>query len=174
MADPATKLDVKREEKGQEAAAQPWHPFGSLRREVDRLFDDFDHRFWTTPFRRSLFDFDPLLGQTGKPAVDIVETDKGYEIAAEMPGLDEKDVEVKIANGGVTIKGSKKEEKEERNKNYHLKERRFGSFVRYFAVPAGVDADKIEATFKKGILTVTMPKRPEAQKPAKTIEVKAA
>lgn len=173
MADAVTKVDVKRE-KDQASAAQPWHPFGSLRREVDRLFDDFDRGFWATPFRRSLFDFDPLLGQLGKPAVDIVETEKGYEITAEMPGLDEKDIEVKLANGGITIRGSKKEEKEEKNKNYHLKERRFGSFERYFAVPPGADADKIEAAFKKGVLTVTMPKRPEAQKPAKTIEVKAA
>ncbi len=174
MADDATKLAVKRDDKVEKpsAAVEAWHPFHSLRREMDRLFDEFDRGFWATPFRRSLFDVEPFWPT--KPAVDIAENDKAYEITAELPGLDEKEVEVKIANGGVTITGSKKEEKEEKNKNYHLQERRFGSFERYFTVPADVDADKIEAKFKKGVLTVTLPKKPEAQKAEKKIEIKTA
>jgi HSP20 family protein len=107
-------------------------------------------------------------------AVDIVEKDNAYEVTAELPGMDEKNIEVKLDNGGLTIKGEKQEEKEEKRKGYHLQERRFGSFERYFAVPEGVDTDKIEASFKKGLLTVTLPKKPEAQKPAKKIDVKAA
>ncbi len=179
MADAATKLTVRHEEKEKQrpTAVQPWYPFDTLRREMDRLFNDFDRGFWATPFRRSLFDVEPLWRQEfagAKPAADIVEKDKAYEITVELPGLDEKDIEVKLANGGVTIKGTKKEEKEEKNENYQLQERRFGSFERYFTVPEGVDADKIEANFKKGILTVTLPKRPAAQKPEKKIEVKAA
>ena len=75
---------------------------------------------------------------------------------------------------GMTIKGEKQEEKEEKKKDYYLHERHFGSFERSFEMPEGVDADKIEANFKKGVLTVTLPKKPEAQKPAKKIEVKAA
>ena len=178
MADTTTQPVAKRDDKDQKAAVPTRHPLNTLRHEVDRLFDEFDRGFWSTPFRRSLFNLEPLWRTdyplTGKPAVDITENDKAYEIVAELPGLDEKNVEVKVANGGVTIMGSKHEEKEEKNKSYHLQERRFGSFERYFALPEGVDADKIEARFKNGVLTVTMPKKPEAQKVAKKIDVKAA
>lgn len=107
------------------------------------------------------------------PAVDITEREKAYEITAELPGMDEKNIEVKVTDGSLTIKGEKHEEKEEKKKNYYLHERHFGSFERRFGLPDGVDADKIEAAFKKGVLTVTLPKKPEAQKPAKKIEVKA-
>ncbi len=107
------------------------------------------------------------------PAVDVTETDKAYEIAAELPGMDEKNIEVKLADGTLTIKGEKQEEKEEKKKDYYLQERSFGSFQRTFQVPDGVDTDKIEATFKKGVLTVTLPKTAEAQKAEKKIAVKA-
>ena len=172
MTDAPTKLTVKRDEKSDKVPPHMWHPFLSLRREMDRLFDDFDRNFWLTPFRRPLWSIEPWW--PAYPAVDLTETDKAFEITAELPGLDEKDVEVKLANGGVTITGSKTEEKEEKNKNYHLQERRAGSFQRYFSVPEGVDAEKIEAAFKKGVLTVTMPKKAQAQKAEKKIEIKAA
>jgi len=86
----------------------------------------------------------------------------------------QKNVEVKVANGVLTIKGNKSEEKEESKKGYYLQERNFGFFERSFQVPDGVDRDKIEASFKKGVLTVTLPKKPEAQKAAKRIDVKTA
>jgi len=108
------------------------------------------------------------------PAVDVVESDKAYELTAELPGMDKKNIEVKVVDGGLIIKGEKQEEKEEKKKDYYLQERNFGSFERSFGLPEGVDADKIEASLKKGVLTVTLPKKPEAQKPAKKIEVKAA
>jgi len=107
------------------------------------------------------------------PAVDVAESEKAYEITVELPGMDEKNIEVKVSNGSLTIKGEKQEEKEEKKKDYYLHERHFGSFERSFALPDGVDSNKIEAAFKKGVLTVTLPKKPEAQKPAKKIEVKA-
>jgi HSP20 family protein len=180
MADAATKLPVKTEDKKVEEkanAVQAWHPFESLRRDVDRLFENFDRDLWRSPFGRSVFDIAPNwrgeLKSAAAPAVDIVEKDNAYEVTAELPGMDEKNIEVKFGSGGLTIKGEKEEEKEEKRKGYHLHERRFGSFERYFAVPEGVDADKIEASFKKGVLTVTLPKKPEAQKPAKKIDVKA-
>jgi HSP20 family protein len=108
------------------------------------------------------------------PAVDIAETDKAYEITAELPGMDEKNIEVKFADGVLTIKGEKKDEKEEKKKDYYLSERSYGSFQPSFQVPDGVDTDKIEATFKKGVLSVALPKSVEAQKAAKKIDVKAA
>jgi HSP20 family protein len=180
MADTASKVPVKTEGKVSEKASamQLWRPFETLRREVDRLFEDFDRGFWTAPFRRSIFDIEPFwkreLTLPAAPAVDIVEKEKAYEVTAELPGMDEKNIEVKLANGGLTIKGEKEEEKEEKKKEYYLHERRFGSFERSFAIPEGVDTDKIEASFKKGVLTVTLPKKPEAIKPEKKIEVKAA
>jgi len=179
MAETVTKMPVKTEEKSTEPlpAPQGWHPIETLRREVDRLFEDFHGGFWPSPFRRSAFDIEPFWRRgprwAATPAVDIVEKDNAYEVAAELPGLDEKGIEVKFANDVLTIKGEKREEKEEKGKDYYLHERSFGSFERCFAVPEGVDADKIEASFKKGVLTVTLPKTPEAQKPEKKIAVKA-
>jgi HSP20 family protein len=173
MAETATKLPVKAEK-----AAAPWRPFASLRQDIDRLFEDVDRDFWGFPFRRSVFDIEPFwrheVSWAATPAVDITETDKAYEIVAELPGMDEKNIEVKLDNGSLTIKCEKQEEKEEKKKDYYLQERRFGSFERCFRLPDSVDKDKIDATFKKGVLTVTLPKSAEAQKAAKKIEVKAS
>jgi HSP20 family protein len=167
MAENISKLPVKTEQVSA-STPQAWRPFESLRREIDRLFDDFDGGSWRSPFRR----IEAAFGNV--PAVDVTETDKAYEIAAELPGMDEKNVEVKFANDVLTIKGQKRDEKEETKKDYYMHERSFGSFERSFAVPDGVDADKIDATFKKGVLTVTLPKSAESQKAAQKITVKAA
>jgi HSP20 family protein len=181
MAEAATKLPVKTELKKDEekaGALQIWHPFETLHREIDRLFEDFGRDLWRSPFRRSVFDLEPFWRREMKfataPAVDIADKDNSYEITADLPGMDEKNIEVQVSNGNLTIKGEKKEEKEEKKKGYYLQERHFGSFERTFGIPEGVDADKIEASFKKGVLTITLPKKPEAQKPSKKIEVKAA
>jgi HSP20 family protein len=172
MAEAATKLPVKNEDR--KPARSELQPFGGLRREIDRLFDDFAFG----PFRlpRSLFDTEPFWRAEPSLAkmtsVDIEDSDKAYEITAELPGMDEKNVEVKFAGGVLTIKGEKKEEKEEKQKDYHLSERRFGSFQRSFTVPDGIDSDKIDAIFKDGVLTVMLPKTVEAQKKEKQIAVK--
>ena len=179
MPETVTKLPVKQEKRSENAAAaEAWRPFDTLRREVEQLFHNFGSNFLRLPTRRSFFGFEPLWRREGvwevAPVVDIAESEKAYELTAELPGMDEKNVEVKVANGNLTIMGEKQEEKEEKKKDYYLHERHFGSFERSFEIPEGVDADKIEANFKKGVLTVTLPKKPEAQKPAKKIEVKAA
>lgn len=181
MAETATKLPIKTAEKkidDRPSELQAWRPFEGLRREVDRLFEDFDHDFWRSRARRSVFDIEPFwrreLTYGGVPAVDIVEKDAAYEITADLPGFDEKNVEVAFADGDLTIKGDKREEREENKKGYFLQERRAGSFERHFRVPEGVEADKIEASFKKGVLTLTLPKKPAVQKPSKKIEIKAA
>ncbi len=178
MAETVTQLPIKRERAaGTASALESWQPLESLRQEVDRLFDDFGRGFWQ-PFGRSLSVMEPFWRREPKwsmaPAVDVVESDKAFELTAELPGMDEKNIEVKVVDGSLSIKGEKKEEKEEKKKDYYLQERRFGSFERRFELPDGIDTDKIEAAFKKGVLTVTLPKKPEAQKPAKKIEVKAA
>jgi HSP20 family protein len=173
----ATKLPVKNE-KMSAPAPHVWRPFENLRQEIDRLFDDFGVSAWRAPFRRSVFDLAPFWTREGTsptaPAVDIAETEKAYEITAELPGMEEKNIEVKFADGVLTIKGEKHEQKEEKKKDYYLSERSYGSFQRSFQVPDGIDTDKIEASFKNGVLMVTMPKSAEAQKAAKKITVKAA
>ncbi len=172
MAEQASKVPVKTE-KAAPSTLRSWHPFESLHREIDRLFDDFGTGMWPSSFRRSFFDMEPFRGNGGLPAVDVTETDKAYEITAELPGLDEKNIDVKLANGMLTIKGEKQDEREEKKPNYYRRERSFGSFERSFQVPDGVDLDKVDASFKKGLLTVTLPKSAEAQKAEKKITVKA-
>ncbi len=169
MAEKETKLPVKKEGAASGGLVD-WHPFDRLRRQIDRLFEEL-------PSPGRLLDIEPLErfvgGLPATPAVDFVEKDKEYEITAELPGLDEKNVEVKLSNGILTIGGEKKEEKEEKKEGYYYSERRYGSFKRAFRVPEGVEADKIEAAFDKGVLTVRLPKTPEAQRAQKTIEVKS-
>lgn len=177
MANAATKLTVKTDtSKAPAATPSPWRPFEDLRREVDHLFEDFG-RGWLTPSRPASFDLEPVFRSefTFKaPVVDIAEKDAAYEITAELPGIDAKDVEVTLKNGNIVISGEKSESKETKDKDYHVQERQYGSFERSFALPKGVDADKIAAEVKNGVLTVTLPKTAEAQKPSKKVEVKAA
>ena len=139
------------------------NPFMSLQREIDRLFDDFTRGF-------------PAFSTGGTaellPSIDVTETDKQIEITAELPGLEEKDVQVNLADNVLTFRGEKKAEKEEKDKSYRLVERSYGSFVRSLELPEGVDANTIKASIDKGVLTVTVPKPAPAQ--AKKIEVKAA
>jgi HSP20 family protein len=178
MAEAVTKLPVKQAAPTAARAPSLWQSFEAMRQEMDRMFDDLTRGFGGLPLSRRIFDIEPLLryepplgGAT--PVVDVVETEKEYQISAELPGLSEKDVEVVLADDILTIKGEKKEEKEEKAKNYHLSERRYGAFQRSFQLPSGVDADKIEAGFQSGVLTLTLPKIPEAQKSEKKIAIKA-
>ena len=181
MAEAATKLQVKQE--GKSVAATPrtaslWQPFESLRQEMDRVFEDFTRGFGRFPLSRNLFEAEPMLRYESSvglsaPAVDVVEKENEFQITAELPGLDEKDIEVSVADDILTIRGEKKEEREEEAKNYHLSERRYGSFLRTFQLPAGIDVEKIAATFRNGVLTITLPKTPEAQTKEKKIAVQA-
>ena len=174
MAEAATKLPVTKS--AVPVKTEQRTPFESLRREIDRLFDDFRPFDWRLPSRVLGFEV-PRISRAEwqvAPAMDLVEKDDAYEITAELPGLDEKNVEIKLSNHTLTIKGEKSEEKEDRQKDYYLSERRYGSFQRSFQLPDGVDADKIDANFAKGLLTVKLPKTAEAKKAEKKISVKAA
>ena len=176
MAEDTSKIPVTTD-KAAPSELRPRRPLESLRQEIDRLFDDFGIGTWRSPFRSSFFDMDPFrrakAAFSGMPAVDVTETEKSYKVVAELPGMDEKNIEVKIANGMLTIKGEKQEDKEEEKQDYYIRERSFGSFERTFPVPDGVDLDKVDASFKKGVLTVTLPKTTEAQRAEKKIAVKA-
>lgn len=155
------------------------HPLMALRDEVDRLFDDFVGGFAPVPFRRRLFEAEPWrrfqrMFESALPAVDVAETETEYRITAELPGMEEKDIEIALSGDMLTVKGEKKQEHEEKKENYVLAERRFGSFERSFTLPQDADPEKIDARFKSGVLTLTLPKKPEAQAKRRKIEVKAA
>lgn len=141
------------------------HPVLALHREMDRLFDNFWNEFGR-PFGG--------FGGSGFPRADVAETDKTVEISVELPGLDEKDIDVSVTEDLLTIKGEKKSEREEKDKGYYLSERTFGAFHRAIPLPRGVQSSDAKAEFKKGVLTVTIPKTPEAQSKTKRIEVKAS
>jgi len=174
MAETAQKMPVKSEENAPERAAADWSPLANMRREFDRMLEEFPWAGWRRPLAR--FDVEPFFrgfaGVGAVPAVDIAEKEKEYEITAELPGMDESNIDVKFADGMLTIKGEKKEEREEKKKDYFLSERRYGSFQRSFPVPESVDANKIEAKFVNGVLTIKLPKSAEAQKNEKKIAIK--
>ena len=175
MAERPNLLPVRKDTGG--FMSSPFRAFHHMRKQIDSMFDDFGSSFWSAP-SRSLFDMEPGwrrdLGWEKMPAVDVVEKDKAYEISAELPGMDEKDIEVAVSNGILTVKGEKKETKEEKQKDYYVSERHYGSFARSFRVPEDVDASKITAKFEKGVLAVTLPKTAAAQKPEQKIAIKTA
>jgi HSP20 family protein len=137
------------------------YPFTSLQREIERVFDDFTRGFPAFTGGRELM-----------PSMDVTETDKEIEVTAELPGLEEKDVQINVADNVLTIRGEKKSEKEEKDKDYRLVERSYGSFARSIELPPGVDPDKIQASISKGVLKVTVPRPAPAQ--VKKIDVKSA
>jgi HSP20 family protein len=150
----------------------------SLRTEMDRLFDRFTTG-WGMPSLRRMIDAEPAFRYENTlgmptPAVDVSEDDAGYKVTAELPGMSEKEVEVVLSGDTLTLKGEKRQEKEQKDKNFYLSERTYGSFQRSFYVPEGVDRDKIAADFSKGVLTLTMAKTAKAVEQQKKIEVKAA
>ncbi|GLQ79592.1 molecular chaperone Hsp20 [Mesorhizobium huakuii] len=154
------------------------HPVERLRTEINRRLDDLLRGYWHVPFRRSAIDVEPYLrGDVGfgtVPAVDIVETADSYRLTAELAGLDPRKVSVRFAYGTLTIEGEKEEAKGDEKLDHFLSERRYGSFHRSFRVPDSVDADKTDASFKNGVLTVTLPKTSEARMQEKQIAVKTA
>jgi HSP20 family protein len=153
-------------------------PIEVLRREIDRLFQDVETGgpLLRAPFGRSVFDFDPFLRGDASwgaiPAVDVVEKDSCFEITAELPGVELKDISVNITSDTLCVKGEKNEEKEGEKKDFHLSERRYGAFQRTFRFPEYVNSSEIEASFKDGVLTVILPKTRDAQPPGRSIPIK--
>jgi HSP20 family protein len=145
------------------------NPFEALRREMDTLLDDFT---------RGFFDIEPFEGAPGgrldafSPRVDVTENDKEITVSAELPGMDEKDMEVTLDKDSLTIKGKKEEEKEDKGKDYYHMERSYGAFARTVPLPAEVDTGKAEAAFRKGVLNIRLPKTTRAMEEKKKISVK--
>jgi len=139
------------------------HPLASLQDEVNRLFD--------TVWQGDL-DVARIFYRDWVPALDVAETDDAVVVKAEVPGIDPKDIEVTLTGGLLTIKGEKRQEAEESDERLHRVERSYGSFTRTVDIPEEVDPDAIRAECKDGVLTVTLPKKPEAKGRQIEIDIK--
>ena len=151
------------------SVSRPRDLFTAMRDEMDRVFEQFERGFprWPSVFRRGNGDVAVMV-----PEFDVRENTNAITIEAELPGVDEKDVSVTMANGMLTIKGEKKQQKEEKAENYYLAERSYGAFERSLRLPDTIDETKVEAKFDKGVLKVTAAKKPEAVKAERKIEIK--
>jgi HSP20 family protein len=176
MADAATKLPVTTEKETVPSTRKHLSHIETLRREIDRLFDELRPSAWQLPTTRSLFSYDmsSLRDWQISPSVDLVEIGDAYELTVELPGLDVANVDVTVSEGMLAIKGEKKEEKQKHEGDCYISERQYGSFQRMLKLPDGVDADKIAASFAKGVLTVKLPKSPTARKAEKKVQIKVS
>jgi HSP20 family protein len=148
---------------GEIAKREPAGGVSRLRREMDRVFEDF--------FGPRGWGLQPCTEEWAPP-LDVAETADKVVVKSEIPGMDPKEIDLSLTGDQLTIKGEKKSEREETKENYHVTERSYGSFARSVTLPAAVEADKIEARYEKGVLTITCPKK-EVVKP-KAIEIKSA
>ena len=137
-------------------------PFATMQKAIQRTLEDFVSAPAATP------------AAAMSVRVDVKEDSKGYVVTADLPGLSESEVEVTFDDGLLTIRGEKKVERDEKKDTWHIVERSYGSFARQLALPSGVDADKIEAKFDKGVLQIALPKQPVEQTAAKKISIKTA
>jgi HSP20 family protein len=156
MSEGNATLPAQKTTSSQHGSFWDWELFGTINREANRLYDGVCSLVWTDG-RREL-------------AIDIIENDTQFELTAELPGLDAGDIDVELQNRQLTITAEKKMKAAE-EKEICVSERRYGSFTRMVQLQEGVDAEKIEAVFANGILTVVMPKTTEAQQPPRKIDV---
>jgi HSP20 family protein len=145
----STEMTKSTQENGARAVRRVT-PFTSLQQEIERVFDNFGAR---RGFDMAAF----------TPSMEVTETEKAIEVTTELPGIDEKDVEISLSNDVLTIRGEKRAEKEETNKSYRLVERSYGAFERALALPPGIDGGAIKASMDKGVLKITLPKPAAAQ-----------
>ncbi len=142
-------------------------PLSALHRRLDRMFDDFFGDFGLGPAGAITRTVDFV------PRMDVSETEKEYTLTAELAGIDDKDVDITLQDNVLTVRGEKKVERDEKSERCSLMERSYGTFSRSVALPAEVQEDKIEASFKNGVLTVRLPKTEVQQPKAKKIEIKS-
>ncbi len=145
------------------------HPFYSLQRQMNSLFDDFFTGFDVASGGLSGGGFGSFT-----PSIDVKESEKDFTIRAELPGVEEKDIEVHVTGDAVTLRGEKKEEKEDKGKNYYYMERSYGSFNRVIPLGSETDADKAQASFKNGVLNIIIPKSQSAKVKGTKVPIKAA
>jgi HSP20 family protein len=167
------EIDIKRNHQALPVINESWRNF---RQEIDRIFDRFSDGFESVslqPFTNMQRLWGPSVTGFANLAVDVSETDKTYNISAEMPGVKDSDVEISVSGDTLLIKGKKEQSREEKDKSHYLSERSYGAFQRMFSLPRDTDSSKIEARFQNGVLTVSIPKTASKQETRK-VEVKAA
>lgn len=146
------------------------HPFAALQREMNQLFDDFFGDWgmqWSGPRWSGL----RSQADAGAVSVDVAEDENEVRVVADVPGMEEKDIEVELNDNLLTIHGEKHHERDEKKRNYHLVERTYGAFHRSIPLPGGLEEEQAKARFKNGVLTVTIPKSAEARTQRKQIPV---
>lgn len=170
-----TEVEV-RKDKTFPAANGNFDVFDAFRREMDRVFDRLTDNFAFPSLRDfpTTEHFWPRIANVTAPVVDMSGDEKAYHVTAELPGVDDKDVEVNVGDDYLYIKAEKRQAHEDKAKDRFVAERSYGVFQRTFALPIDVDRNGIDAKFAKGVLTITLPKSAEGQSMAKKIEVKAA
>jgi HSP20 family protein len=167
---PGSPVPVRRAKKGIRRGDSDFSPAAYFHQEIDRMFDNFFNAWPSFGMDRRL---DPTVTDGMlKPTLDLSATDKEYAITVEIPGVDEKDVKLELVNDTLTIRGEKKQEKEEKDKNYYRMERSYGSFQRVLSLPDDADQDSIKAKFKKGVLKVSINRKALPHSNVKRIEVK--
>lgn len=173
MNDKPSEVPVKVTPAGDEL---PTHPVRSLRSQIDRVFDEFADWFPWRVGERALAQrpaFATASFGFAVPAVDVTEREDAFELTAEVPGAEQKDIEVVVEDDMLIVRGEKKAEREEKKKDYHFSERTYGAFHRAFQLPAQVQADKISASFKNGVLKVMLPKSAEAKSRQRRVEIQS-
>jgi len=154
--------------RGEVARREEDYPFYSLQREMNLLFDDFFRGFDVEPFAELEARFAGF-----SPSIDVLEDDEAFTVRAEIPGIAEKEIELQVTDDTITIKGEKKEEQEDKGKDFYCMERSYGSFHRTIHMPATVNREEVDASFKNGILTIKLPKIGETPAKTKKIPIKA-
>lgn len=151
-----------------------WAPLATLRHEIDRLFDDFGTGLWRMPRARG-FDPGAILagGLRHAPLVEMVDCDGEYHVKAEVPGLSPEDIEVRIEDGMLILRGETSEETRDEKGDYLLSERHYGAFHRRLRLPAAADTDKVTAKLAQGVLTITIPKTAHARDTARKVAITA-
>jgi HSP20 family protein len=140
------------------------NPFAMMQREMNRIFDSFNRNWGLSAF--------PDFTGSFMPRLDVTEDLSAFTVTAELPGMSEKEIDLSISGDTLTIRGEKKEGKEDKNKNYYYSERSYGTFMRTIPLPQQIETNKVSASFKKGVLTITLPKTTAAVESTKKIEVK--
>jgi len=170
-----TQVEI-RKDKTIPAANGSFDVFDTFRREMDRMFDRLTDNFAFPSLHHfpTAEHFWPRLGDVTAPAVDMSGDEKAYRVTAELPGVDDRDVEVTVGDDYLFIKAEKRQAHEDKTKDRFVSERSYGVFQRTFALPVDVEHNGIDARFARGVLTVTLPKSAKAQASTKKIEVKAA
>jgi len=171
------QLAIRRQE--EQALPQLWQEMNQWMNNWNSLFDSFFNRAGSWGFPASGLSrwLEPSFGFGSRlssfvPAVNVSETGRELQITAELPGLDEQDVEVTLNRDSLTIRGEKRNEFEDKGRDYYRMERSYGSFHRTIPLPGEVDTEKVDARFNKGVLTVTLPKLPEHRLGSRKIQIK--